>query len=340
MKKVVVIGGGTGTFTILSGLRAYPFELAAIVTTADDGGSTGILRDELGVLPPGDFRQALVALAADSSIVRELFNYRFNQGSLDGHSFGNLFLSALEKVTGSFDQAVLEAGKVLNIKGEVIPVTRDPVRLRGETTKGDLIKGEHNIEQFIWSEKAHITRLWLEPACTVHPLAVKTIRSADLIVFAPGSTFTSLIPNLLVDGMTEALQTTKAPIVFIANLMTEKGQAEDYYVQDFVELIEKYLGEGQIDFVVYNTRMPESDLLDRYKKEMERIPVRLDRRRVRNLSYKLIGENLVARKVGSRSANDKLSNTRTLIRHDSFKLGQIIYALTAMKEVRRYLKEK
>ena len=338
MKKVVVIGGGTGTFTVLSGLRDYPFELSAIVSTADDGGSTGMLRDELGVLPPGDIRQALVALSEDSTMLRDLFSYRFSEGSLRGHSFGNLFLSALEKLTGSFDRAVLEAGHILAIHGHVIPVTTDSVRLQAETTRGKQVHGEHNIEEYIWSERAHIKRLWLEPDCTIHPLATLAITQADLIVIAPGSIFTSLIPNLLVSGMQEALLRTKAPLVFIANLMTEKGQTGNFFVQDYVELIQGYIGTRQIDYVLYNTKLPSDELLLRYKKEMERIPVRPDPARRKGLPYKLIGANLLSKKAIAVSKHDTLASSRTLIRHDPDKLADVIHALTIYKQVKKYLK--
>lgn len=340
MRNIVVIGGGTGTFTVLSGLREYPFDLSAIVSTADDGGSTGLLRDELGVLPPGDIRQALVALSPEASVLRELFSYRFADGGLKGHNFGNLFLSALEKVTGSFDRAVLEAGRVLKVDGQVIPVTRESVRLHAEMANGTNIHGEHAIEEYIWSDCSPIQKVWLEPSCTIHPLAKQAIKQADLIVIAPGSIFTSLIPNLLVEGMPQALQEARAPIVYVANLMTEKGHTGAFFVQDFVNLIEEYVGKEVIDFVVYNTKVPDQDLLDRYKKEMERIPVRLDRKRRQCLSYKLIGTNLLGRRSLPTKASgaDALASTRTLIRHDPRKLADVIYSLTAYKRVQKYLK--
>lgn len=341
MKRLVVIGGGTGTFTVLSGLRDYPFELTAIVSTADDGGSTGVLRDELGVLPPGDIRQALVALSEDSNLLRELLNYRFTEGSLKGHNFGNLFLSALEKLTGSFDRAVLEAGRILAIQGQVIPVTTDTVYLRAEMTDGTKIKGEHNIEEYIWSERSHIKKIWLEPPCTVHPLAAQAIKQADLIVIAPGSIFTSLIPNLLVQGLVEALDASRAPIVYTVNLMTEKGHTGEFFVQDFVDLIESYLGKRKLDYVLYNTKMPDKELLERYKKEMERIPVQLDPKRTKHLSYQLIGTNLLGRKQTVRlpqTGVDVLAKNRTLIRHDSDKLATVLQAIAILKEAQKYLR--
>ena len=337
-KNIVVIGGGTGTFTVLQALRDTPVNITAIVSTADDGGSTGILRDELGVLPPGDFRQALIALADDSHVLRKLFTYRFTEGGLKGHSFGNIFISALEKVTGSFDKAILEAGKILSIHGKVLPVTTDQMHLRAETTNGKTIKGEHAIEQYLWSEQTSMQRFWVEPPCSLHPLARQAIAQAHLIVIAPGSLYTSLIPNFLVDGMKEALQAARAPLACVINLMTEKGQAEQFFVQDFVELIEKYIGKGRVNYALYNTKTPSLQLLDRYQRERERMPVRVDRKR-RKLTYELVGSNFLARHIsGATNSADALSETRTFIRHDGQKLARALTALLYIQEAKKYLK--
>lgn len=344
MKRIVVIGGGTGSFTVLSGLRDYPFEITSIVSTADDGGSTGQLRDELGVLPPGDIRQALVALAADYTTMRELFTYRFEEGTLKGHTFGNLFLSSLEKVTGSFDQAVLEAGKILAVRGKVLPVTTDQVHLRARTISGKLVKGEHKIEEYIWSDQGDLDKVWLEPNAQVHPLAEQAILKANMIIIAPGSLFTSLIPNLLVGGVWEAIQKSKASVVYLANLMTEKGQTGSYFVQDFVKILEDYLGQGRINYVIYNTKEPNEELLNRYKKEMERGLVKLDSKRIKNLSYNLIGTPLLADKksisktAGTLKKSDALAKTRTLIRHDPKKIAEVIQALISFKDTKKYFK--
>lgn len=339
MKRIVVIGGGTGTFAVLQALRDGPSEVTAIVSTADDGGSTGILRDELGVLPPGDLRQALVALSEDSQVLRDLFTYRFTEGSLTGHSFGNLLLSALEKVTGRFDQAVLEAGKILAIKGRVIPVTTDQMRLIARTADGGQVSGEHAIEEHLWDGGSEVVEMGLQEPCVVHPLARQAIMDADLIVIAPGSIFTSLIPNLLVDGMGEALKQTKAKIAYVVNLMTEKGQTGSYHVQDFVDLLEFYLGPKMVDFAVYNTARPSRELLERYKKEMERTPVLLDPKRRRKLTYQLVGADLLRTKPPKLPPGvDRLAATRTLIRHDATKLARVLTALTYLKEAQKYLK--
>lgn len=337
-KKIVVIGGGTGTFAVLQALRDGPSQVTAIVSTADDGGSTGILRDELGVLPSGDLRQALVALAADSDILRDLFTYRFQEGSLSGHNFGNLLLSALEKVTGSFDRAVIEAGHILAIRGQVIPVTTDEMRLIAETADGKQVKGEHAIEEHIWSGGADVVGMGLSAPCELHPLARQAIMQADLIVIAPGSIYTSLIPNLLVRGMRATLEKTKAKLAYVVNLMTEKGQTGSYSVQDFVDLLEIYLGRGMVDFAVYNTAKPSSDLLERYKKEMERTPVLRDAKR-RRLTYQLVGADLLRSKPPVLpDGMDRLAATRTLIRHDAKKLARVLNALTYLKEAQKYLK--
>jgi uncharacterized cofD-like protein len=337
-KKIVTIGGGTGTFTVLRALRETSFHLSAIVSTADDGGSTGILRDELGVLPPGDARQALVALADDTTRLRDLFGYRFEEGSLRGHSFGNLLISALEKVTGRFDEAILEASRILATRGQVIPVTESPMTLRAQTSAGEVIDGEHAIEEHLWSRQATLEKFWVEPPCSLHPLAAQAIKTADLIVIAPGSIYTSLIPCLLVDGMRHALSSTRAKIVSIANLMTEKGQAEAFWVQDFVALIERYLDGTSIDYVLYNTKHPSSMLLSRYKQERERVPVLVDPKRKKQ-HYRLVGAPLIAN-TGSGVVNpaDQLAATRTLIRHDPKRLARALTALMYLDEAERFVK--
>src|SRR5277367_4148896 len=203
IKKVVVIGGGTGNFVVLRGLKKYQLDLTAIVSMADDGGSTGILRDELGVLPPGDVRQCLVALSNSSRLMRSLMNYRFENGGLGGHSFGNLLLSALEKVTGSFEKAVEEAGKILYIRGKVIPVTTNQVRLKMVLANRKVLEGEKEVYLSQEIDQGYTT-IYLEPDPKANPRAIDEIMNADLIVLGPGGLYTSLIPNLLVEGISDA----------------------------------------------------------------------------------------------------------------------------------------
>ena len=267
-KNLVVIGGGTGTFTVLTALKKYPVYLSAIVSMADDGKSTGILRDQYGVLPPGDVRRALVALSEDSGMMRKLFEYRFKNGDFAGHSVGNLLLSALEKITGNFAVAVEESSKILNVKGNVIPVTLGNVKLYAELRDGTLIKGETNIDiPKDGLKRAPIMRVWLEPKAKLHEAARETILNADVIVVGPGDLYTSLIPNLLVYGMPETIFLSKAKKIYICNLMTKFGETDGFSAEDFVREIEKYLGKNILDFVLCNTKKPSAKVLADYRKE-------------------------------------------------------------------------
>lgn len=265
-KNVVVIGGGTGTFVVLSALKQYLVHLTAVVSMADDGGSTGILRDQYGVLPPGDVRRALVALSP-SPVLRELFNYRFADGDLHGHSFGNLFLSALEKIHGNFGSAVMEAGKLLNIKGNVLPVTLDNVRLCARLSDGALVRGENNIDIPQRSVRAAVAHLWLEPKATLNPAAAAALQWADLIIIGPGDLYTSIIPNLLVVGMPEALRASPAKKIYVCNMMTKYGETQGFRAEDFVAAIERYLGNDSLDYALFNKKRPSRPILARYKKE-------------------------------------------------------------------------
>lgn len=264
-----MIGGGTGTFAVLSALKDCPLNLTAIVSMADDGGSTGALRDQYGVLPPGDIRRALVALSQESQTLRDLFNYRFGNGDLSGHSFGNIFLSALEKLSGNFALAVKEASRVLNLKGSVLPVTLNNVRLYARLADGEVLKGETNIDipragPYV---RARISKVWLNPHAKINPEARSAILSADLIVVGPGDLYTSLIPNLLVRGVPEAIKKSCAKKVFVCNLMTKYGETHGFRAEDFVAEIEKYLGRDVLDYAVFNSKKPRAKTLTRYKKE-------------------------------------------------------------------------
>ncbi|HTY40028.1 MAG TPA: gluconeogenesis factor YvcK family protein [Candidatus Paceibacterota bacterium] len=268
MKRIVVIGGGTGTFMVLSALKNTPdVHLAAVVSMADDGASTGLLRDQYGVLPPGDIRRALVALSQSSETLRELFNYRFEGGGLHGHNFGNLFLSALEKVTGNFATAVQEASSVLSIEGEVVPVTLDDVRLVARLSDGKIIRGETNIDIPRTAERARIDEVWLEPEARMNPSVRRVLQAADLIVIGPGDLYTSLVPNLLVQGVSEAIRASKAKKVYVANLMTKYGETHGFGPMDFFREIERYLGRGVLDYAVWNSRRPPEAVLRRYRRE-------------------------------------------------------------------------
>jgi len=269
VKKVVVIGGGTGVFTVLSGLKKYNYDLSAIVTMADDGGSTGVLREEFGMLPPGDVRRALVALSAsDNKIMSELFNFRFEKSSsLKGHSLGNLLLTALEKITGSFSEALKEAVNILNVNGEVIPVTLEKTKLHAELEDGQIIEGESNIDIPKHNPNLKIKHEYLSPNVPVNPDAMRAIKDADFVIIGPGDLFTSLVPNLLVKGIVDAIQKTSAKVIYITNIMTKFGETNSFKASDFIKVMEQYLGDRTIDYSIINIEQLRGDVLQRYRKE-------------------------------------------------------------------------
>lgn len=311
MKKIVVIGGGTGNFTTLQGLRKYDLDLSTIVSMADDGGSTGILRDELGVLPPGDVRQCLVALSNSSRIMRSLMNYRFENGGLGGHSFGNLFLSALEKVTGSFERAVDELGKILYIKGKVIPVTMHQVRLKMILKDRTLLDGEKEVYLSDKIDQGY-SSLFLDPTPTVNPVAEDEIMHADAVVIGPGGLYTSIIPNLLVDGLSKAIIESPAKKILSINLMNRKGQTTNYKTSDYLREIVSYVGEDCFDYILVNNQKPPAALMEKYENEGDLIENDLDDDRV--ILAPLLGD------LENKQPNDIM--IRSLIRHDSDKLAQ------------------
>jgi len=306
VKKIVVMGGGTGNFTVLRGLKKHAVDLSAIVSMADDGGSTGILRDELGVLPPGDVRQCLVALSDSSRLMRSLMNYRFENGGLGGHSLGNLILSALEKVTGSFERAVEEMGRILYIKGKVIPVTTHQVRLKMILKDRKLLEGEKEIYLSHEIDKGY-SKIYLEPFPEPNPHALSEITNADLVVIGPGGLHTSIIPNLLVDGVSKALRESQAKKIFICNLMNRRGQTTGYKVSDYLKEIVHYLGRDVFDYILVNNQTPDPALIERYAEEGELVENDIDD--PRTISANLLGELTEKRK------GDIMR--RSLIRHNS-----------------------
>jgi uncharacterized cofD-like protein len=312
MKRIVVIGGGTGNFAVLRGLKKYSVELTAIVSMADDGGSTGILRDELGVLPPGDVRQCLVALSNSSRLMRSLMNYRFENGGLEGHSFGNLLLSALEKVTGSFEKAVEEAGRILFIQGKVIPVTTHQVRLKMILNNRKLLEGERDI--YLSQEIDNgFKSLYLEPIPQVNPHVLDAIREADLIVLGPGGLHTSIIPNLLVEGVCEALHQARAKKIFVVNLMNRKGQTTGFKSSQYLKEIVPFLGGDIFDYIMMNKEKPPEELIALYATEGDLVENDMD-------DPRMIFADLLGRPPEDRVKKDLLK--RSLIRHDSRKLAQ------------------
>ncbi len=319
MRSVVTIGGGTGQFTLLTGLKKYPVHLTAIVSMADDGGSTGVLRDELGVLPPGDIRQCLVALSESDMIMRELFNYRYDQGGFRGHNFGNLFLSTLEKITGSFEEAVRVAGMVLAVRGEVIPVTTRSISL--VCGHGDQIcRGEHAINDANLSEKES---LHLEPEAYANPKAMAAIEQADCVVIGPGNLYCSIVPNLLVKGIPEAIARSRAVVVYNCNLMNKAGHTDGFTVSDYVAEIERFIGKGRVNFATFNNRLPERELLERYGEEGKSlVAVAGDDEDFSEVTFRPLPADLISSRPFVQKAGDALK--RTLIRHDPDVLAGLI----------------
>lgn len=323
--KIAVVGGGTGSFTMLSALRKHTGQLAAIVNMVDDGGSTGVLRDELGVLPPGDVRKCLVALS-DSPKIRDLFNYRFEQGTFGGHSFGNILLTALEKATGSFSEAIETASEILRVSGVVIPATLDDVRLKMEWPEASMIlKGERVIDADYFKHDPRRAKLSLVPIAMANPMAVKAIEQADLVVIAPGDLYTSLGPLLVIDGISEALKNTRAMRVYVANLVTKKGQTTGFNVSDHAHEIERFVGAPFLDYVLYNKQKPSRDVSKKYEQE-EAYLVSIDEGALESASFAAVAGNFLG-EMATSEKSDILPATRSLIRHDADAVAKILISI-------------
>lgn len=287
---LVAIGGGTGLSTLLLGIKHYTNNITAIVTVADDGGSSGRLRQEFGIIPPGDIRNCIAALADEEQLITELFQYRFKTGhGLEGHSFGNLFLSVLCSITGNMVQAVKESSKVLNIRGRVLPASLDNLCLVAQLENGLEIRGESAIPD----AKSRIVRLRCEPEQPEPlPEVIEAIQKADLIVLGPGSLYTSVLPNLLIPAVAEALHNSRVPRIYVCNVMTQPGETDDFTVADHLQVLFDHCpGKQLVDMVVVNNWIPER-LVERYK-EYGSVPVMIDRDRIEALGVQVIERVLV-----------------------------------------------
>lgn len=321
-RKIVTIGGGTGSHTVLRGLKHLPgLDITAIVAMADDGGSTGILRDEYGVLPPGDIRQCLIALSEESAALRSLFSYRFEGGSLDGHNAGNIIISALEKQTGDFGAGLDLLHKLLRVRGRVLPVTLSKCTLAVELGNGRVVRGEHFIDDLFSLSGMGVNKLWLENDGSPNPLALSAIREADLIVVGPGSLYTSILPNLLVAGIVPAIKKSRAKKVFVVNLMTKRGESDSFLPKDYLEAIERLSDFSSFDYILMNNGRPGQRILERYKNEGDLVVP--DGKGIKK--GKIVKRNLVSSEKVSKSPGDKIQ--RSLVRHDSDKLARALVAL-------------
>lgn len=327
-KNIVVIGGGTGTYTILRGLKAYAdtINITAIVTMADSGGSTGRLRDEFGQLPVGDVRMALAALATDvdthADVLRELFLYRFDKGDgLMGHNFGNLFLTALTEIVGDTSAAIETAGKILRVKGAVIPVTTDNVQLVATYNSGNTIVGEHEIDVPHRDSHLHrIVNLEVTPKASINPKARAAILEADLIVLGPGDLYTSILANCVIGGVREAMSNSRATLVYVCNLMSRSGQTIGMHSAEYVAEIEKYLGVCPQHVVINNAPLPHY-LVKSYDQE--------GNHQVENNGAPkdcvVHAVDIVSTESYVTKSGDTLS--RSLIRHDGEKLANVVLNL-------------
>lgn len=324
--KIAVLGGGTGSFTLLSALKFHTSQLAAIVNMVDDGGSTGVLRDELGALPPGDVRQCLVALS-NSPKVRDLFNYRFEEGTFGGHSFGNILLSALEKVNGSFSEAVETASEILNVRGKVIPATLDDIRLKMEWPEASLIlHGERVIDADHFKYDPRRATLSLVPEPKANQTALAAIEQADMVVIAPGDLYTSIGPLLAIPGVGDALRRTQAPVVYVANLVTKEGQTDGFSVNDHASEVERLGGGAFLDFVLYNDQEPSKELVAKYEQEHAYITQIDDKKVFDHTTYTPVAGRFLG-EIAQEHKGDILPVTRSLIRHDAKELAKSIIKL-------------
>ncbi len=325
--KVVVIGGGTGSFTLLQALKTTTPNITALVNMVDDGSSTGILRDELGVLPPGDARQNLVALS-ESPKLRELFTYRFSEGSLKGHTLGNLFLTALEKMTGKFAEGIEVASEVLNITGKVIPITLDNVRLEVEWPNGMKVHGEGVIDDMHFSDTLGRPTLHLSPKAKINPEARNAIMNADLVVISAGDIYTSIGGSLAVSGVPDTLKRTKAKVAYVCNLVTKPGHTGGFTVSDHAAEVERLAGAAILDYVIYNTAVPPKELFAKYTREGELL-VEVDKVALDDAHYKAVGVRLIASDGAKRAKGDAIAAHRSLIRHDGKVTAKALLQLVA-----------
>lgn len=275
--KVVCIGGGTGLATILRGLKKHTTDLTAVVTVADNGGSSGNLRKEMHILPPGDIRNCLAALAVEEPMVQALLQYRFTEGALQGHSLGNLFIAGMADMMGSFAMAVEKAHEVLRVRGKVLPVTIEDVQLKATYDDGTSIVGECEIVAANKSHKRVIKEMTLTPSgAKAYSHVVDEIIEADLVILGPGSLYTSVVPNLLVEGVSDAIARAKGKVVYISNLMTQPGETDGFTLLEHVQVVEQYLGNGTVDYIIANDGLPESGVIDHYGSDGAQLVLPLD----------------------------------------------------------------
>ncbi|MDU4045548.1 MAG: YvcK family protein [Peptoniphilus harei] len=318
-KKIAVLGGGTGISTILRGLKFYSKNISAVVSMSDDGGGSGILREELNILPPGDVRRCLIALSNTDETLKELLNYRFKSGTLKNQNVGNILIAALANIFGSFDKAVVEMSSVFNVTGKIIPVTLDETHLVAEFLSKDKVVGESYIPKMCYRLNTRIEKMSMIPHYPrANDDALRAILDADIVIIGPGSLYTSIIPNFLVAGINEALRDTKAHIIYIANAMTQRGETKNYSLRDHFEAILKHSSYEFIDEVIANNYRATEDVYNYYYKKEESMPIFAsddDRKYFEEKKVLLTEGKFIDVKDG-------------FIRHDGKKIGSCIFERT------------
>ena len=324
--KVVVIGGGTGLSTMLRGLKLYTNNITAIVTVGDDGGGSGKLRADLGMLPPGDIRNCILALADTEPIMEDLLQYRFKEGSLKGQNFGNLFLAAMAGISDNFEDAVQKMSSVLAVTGKVLPVTLDDMKLIAELENGNVVEGESIIPEEVIKQKSKIKQLKINPE-KAKPLidALIAIKEADAIVMGPGSLYTSIIPNLLVEDIVEGINKSDAIKIYISNVMTQPGETDNFAVSDHIKTLMKYSGKNSVQYVIANNGTIPTDVEERYLSQGSKL-VKLDYENIEDLNVKVVETDLV--KI-----------TKGYVKHDAEHLAQVLMTTILDKKL-LYDKEK
>ena len=310
-KKVVILGGGTGMSFIIKGLKEFPIDITAIVSVCDDGKSTGRLRNEFNIPAMGDIRKILVAMSTTEPLFEELLNYRFkSNGDLNGHTVGNLLLTASKEISGSMSNGIEILGKVLNLRGRVLPLTEDNVTLMGNMEDGSIIEGEHNITL----SPLKITDVFYKAKPTVNKEVIKAIKEADLIVLSMGSPYTSVIPNLICEDVINEIDNSNARIVYCCNLVTQPGETDGLKVSDHIKIINRYLGKRKINVVIANSGKIDKEIAKKYSSLEQKDPVILDVKETKKENVNLIPDDLVL-----------IENN--LLRHDSLKLSYHIFSL-------------
>lgn len=327
--SIVVIGGGTGTFAVLSALKEKDVDLTALMTMVDDGGSNKTLRDEFGLLPTSGIRQAIVALSENQPLMRELFMYRFHQGSgISGMTFGNLFMAAMSDILGSQEKAIEETEKFLSVKGSILPISFDDVQLVATYIDGTEVVGEHHIDEPQHDGRLRITQLRTQPASVISDKARIAILNADMIIMGPGDFYTNTVANLVVDGVVDAIRKSKACVVFIMNLMTKYGEAYDYKASDYILDMNQYLPISRLNAIIMNNdySFPQ-EALRQYEKEHSK-PVKDDLSTAPiPHSISLIRKQLLSQEIAKPQKGDTVK--RSMIRHDAEKIGNLIWKTLA-----------